>query len=139
MPVMAITLLATASVALAVQPKDGVSLYGKSSYRGGLVFLKVAPTGTKVAYVQLPAINSIGPPKAKGFAVSAAGKFSGTRRVSGTVSKNGSSAQWTITVSGKFTTPTQAEGTFKAVAIVTRGETVTTIRSGPQTFKATKH
>ena len=136
---MVVSLVLTASVALAAQPKDGVSLYGKTSYRDGYIFVKVAPSGTKVAYVQLPSIESIGPPKAKGFKVSAAGAFSGTRRVSGTVSKGGSSAEWTLTVSGKFTTPTKAKGTFKAVGIVTRGDTVTTIRSGKQTFTAKQH
>lgn len=42
-------------------------------------------------------------------------------------------------MSGKFTTPTKAKGTFKAVGIVTRGDTVTTIRSGKQTFTAKQH
>jgi hypothetical protein len=135
---MVTTLIATASVALAAQPKDGVSIYGKTSYRGGLIFLKVAPSGTKVAYVQLPAVQSIGPPKAKNFKVSTTGKFSGTRTGRGTVSKGGSFADWTLKVSGKFTTPTKAKGTFSAVGIVTRGGTETTIRTGKQTFNATK-
>lgn len=132
-------LLATASVALAAHPKDGATLYGKTSYREGLIFLKVAPSGTKLAYVQLPSVESIGPPKMKGFKVSSKGKFSGTRSVSGPTSKGGSHADWTLKVSGKFTAPTKAKGTFSAVAVVTRGDTETTIRSGKQTFKTTKH
>jgi ribosomal protein S3 len=130
-------MIATASVALAAQPKHGLSVYGKTSYRDGYVFVDVARSDAKVS-VQLPAIESIFPPKAKGLKVSATGKFSGTRTGRGSVSKHGSYADWTLKISGKFTTPTKAKGTFTAVGIVNHGGTKTTIRSGKQTFKATK-
>ena len=100
------------------------------------MFLKVSSSGTKLSSVQLPSVNSTGPPAMKNLKVSSTGKFSGTRTISGTTSKYGSTAKWTLKISGKFTTPTKAQGTFTAVGIITRGDSEpTTIRSGKQTFK----
>ena len=72
----------------------------------------------------------------KNLKVSSTGKFSGTRTISGTTSKYGSTAKWTLKISGKFTTPTKAQGTFTGGGDRhARRPEPTTIRSGKQTFK----
>jgi hypothetical protein len=132
---IALMLVTTASVAPAVPPKKGVKIYGKTScptYKDeSSIFLTVAPSGKKVS-VTVPSCSAALTPPTK-YPVSAAGRFSGTRKAD--FSKT---SHWTIKVSGRFTTPTKARGTFSAVGVIDRGGMEDTVRSGKQTFKATK-
>lgn len=136
-----------AASALAAQPKNGVTVYGKTSYTAHgptSIYLKVNASGTKIAYVQFPAVDSISPPRATmNLKISATGKFSGTWEGTGSTSGSGSHADWTLKVAGRFITSTKARGTFSATGSVTRGKGAgavgTTIRTGGQTFNANKH
>jgi hypothetical protein len=124
-----------AATALAVVPKKGAELYGGTSLPGtdDYIFMKVAPSGT-VLSMSLPAVQNIAPPRLTKIRISGTGHFSVTRSVTGSSSEHGASADWTIKVTGRFTAPTKATGTFSAKGIVHRAGD-TRISSGVQTFK----
>jgi hypothetical protein len=130
--VAAITLVSTA---LAVQPKKGgVELFGTTPMPGSedYMFMKVAPSGTKLS-LQLPALNFVGPPRLKNVKVSDAGRFSVTRELTQSGGYH-AATEWTLKVSGTFTAPTKAKGTFSMKEIDPRGSGGTH-KSGKQTFK----
>ena len=122
------------STALAVPPKKGVTLVGKTSMPGeGRMGIKVASSGTKLS-VQLPPLNFVGSPRLKNVKVSDAGKFSVTRELT----QSGgyyAATEWTLTVRGTFTAPTKAKGTFSMKKIDPDRGGGAIDKSGKQTFK----
>src|SRR4051812_20322443 len=106
---------AFAGVAMAAQPRPGVNLHGKTSWTGGndpvsYVFLQVSSSGKRVASMNVPAACGLTPPAVRRFAISSTGSFSGKRvlRDSG----HGGDVTYTIRISGRFTAPTKAHGTY---------------------------
>ena len=128
--VAAITLVSTA---LAVQPKKGVVLAGKTSMQDTetRMVIKVSSSGKKLN-IQFPSLSFVTPPQLKKVKVSAAGKFSVTRQLDQT-GGNYAATEWNLKVSGKFTAPTKAKGTFSMKEFDPRGNG--TRQSGKQTFK----
>ncbi len=123
------------STALAVPPqKGGLELVGKTSMpREGDMHMKVAPSGTKVS-VQLPPLDFVSSPRLKNVKVSEAGKFSVTRELK----QSGgyyAATEWTLTVNGTFTAPTEAKGTLSMKMIDPERGGGAIHKSGKQTFK----
>jgi hypothetical protein len=85
--------------------------------------------------VQLPLLSCVGPPALKNVKISDGGKFSVTR--SGLKNTGGYYAPtvWTLKISGTFTAPTKAKGTFSMTELDPgRGGGAVT-KSGKQTFR----
>ena len=128
--IAAITLVSTA---LAVHPKKGVTLAGKTSMPNTdtRMVVKVSSSGKKVN-IQFPSLSHVSPPQLKNVKVSDAGKFSVTRQLDQTGGYY-AATEWNLKVSGKFTAPTKAKGTFSMKEFDPRGNG--TRKSGKQTFK----
>ena len=125
------------STALAVPPKGGVTLYGKTSMQGeGRMGITVAPSGTKLS-VQLPPLDFVSSPRLKNVKVSDAGRFSVTRELKQS-GGNYAATEWTLTVSGTFTAATEAKGTFSMKMIDPERGGGAIHKSGKQTFKLKK-
>jgi hypothetical protein len=112
-----------AAVAMAVTPQGGVLLQGKTSHNNASVRLKVAGSGRQVAKIQFPGCDGAGPPPVlKKLKISAAGNFSAKRNGRDVVeqARQGSGGSglydevydWKVSVNGKFTAPTKAQGTL---------------------------
>jgi hypothetical protein len=123
------------STALAVQPKPRVYLTGKTSMPHSLMTVKVFPSGKQLS-VQLPNLSGVSSPQLKNVKVSDTGRFSVTRKLDQS-GGNYAATKWTLTVSGTFTAPTKANGTFSMTKIDPDRGGGDTRKSGRQTFKLT--
>lgn len=134
-----VVLAAFAGIAWAAHPRPGVNLYGKTSWKGGndpvsYVFLQVSPSGKRLASMNVPAVCGLTPPAVRRFAISSAGKFSGKRTVHD--SGHGGDVTYKIEISGRFSAPTKAHGTYSLSFTFASPEGDEHCHTGTQTWTA---